>query len=142
MRMPPLIKDFLAWRWAPCVALTTGSLAFVGLAVLLIPGQIDAARSTDTSNAFDQPPRSAHAMYNASLAQGVALAQNTVSPGPTENAPQPQPARFRPQPPPLSTPAARGFSPVLEKLVVDVRGLDEYRIRASNFAQKVCKLAQ
>jgi len=115
MRMPPLIKDFLAWRWAPCVALTMGSLAFVCLAVLLIPSQIDAARSTDASSAFDQPARSTHAMYNASLAQGVALAQNTVSQGATENAPQPQPTRFRAPPPASPMPVARGFSPVLER---------------------------
>ena len=36
MRAARILRDFFEWRWAPCVALTVGSLAYVGLAVLLM----------------------------------------------------------------------------------------------------------
>ena len=56
MRVPPAITEFLAWRWMPCAALTAGSLAFAGLAVLLIPSQFDGAPpSTETATLFDRP---------------------------------------------------------------------------------------
>ena len=113
MRVPPLIKDFLAWRWAPCVALTAGSLLFVCLAVLLIPNQFDAARSADMVSAFDHPASGSRAIYSASLAQGATLTQNAIAQGVAEDATQ---ARLRAQPILPSVPAPRGFSPVIERV--------------------------
>jgi hypothetical protein len=113
MRVPLPIKDFLAWRWAPCVALTSGSLAFVGLAVLLIPSQIDAAHSAASVSAFDRPSAGSRALYSASLAQGAALAQNTIAQRAAEDAPATP--RGRAQPLPSPAPVARGFSPILAR---------------------------
>ena len=111
MRMPPIIQDFLAWRWAPCAALTAGSIAFVGLAVLLIPSQFEAARSAESVSVFDRPASGSQAIYSASLAQGAALAQNAVAPRAAEAVPP----RLRAQPIIPAVPQVRGFSPVLAR---------------------------
>jgi hypothetical protein len=77
MQVPPPIKAFLRWRWSPCVALTAGSLAFVALAVLLIPGQVDGEPRQQLS-VFDRPRAAPTAMLNASLAQGVSMAERAT----------------------------------------------------------------
>ncbi|MEO8901311.1 MAG: hypothetical protein ABI488_06380 [Polyangiaceae bacterium] len=112
MRVPPPIQEFVAWRWAPCAALTAGSLTFVGLAVLLIPGQSGVARSADRVSVFDRPTSGSRAIYSASLMRSAALAQNAVVPRAIAEVPRP-----RPHAPPLMAPVpqVRGFSPVLER---------------------------
>lgn len=111
MRVPPLVSDFFDWRWAPCVGLTAGSLAFVGLAILLIPAQFGAAPRSDSQLSFDRPSAPPQrALFGASLAR-------TSLPGfgqrPSDEAsppPPPAPAVNDPTPPP-----PRGFSPVAER---------------------------
>jgi len=99
------------------VALTSGSLAFVCLALLLIPSRIDAAGGTGSVSAFDRPNVGSRAIYSASLAQGAALAQNTVPQRSTQDSPQDSPAapRLRAQPFTPPAPVARGFSPILAR---------------------------
>ena len=111
MRVPPPLTEFLAWRWMPCAALTAGSLAFVAFAVLLIPSQFDGAPSSAPSvSVFDQPSTGSRAIYSASLAQGVAVAQHATE--------EPSPPHLRAQPVPVAQPTPpppRGFSPVIER---------------------------
>jgi hypothetical protein len=83
MRVPRLISEFIEWRWAPCVGLTAGSLAFVALSLLLIPTQIEStpalADTFRTRNDVGAPqPR---ALFGASLAQSnVGMPQAARSP--------------------------------------------------------------
>jgi hypothetical protein len=111
MRAPQIVSDFFEWRWAPCVALTVGSLAYVVLALLLIPNQIDGgAHSSDVPSAFDRAASLPTTAFAASLAQSP--------PGPS-----PTPREFTRRPPSQSTPGAndpmgaprRGFSPPIEQ---------------------------
>ncbi len=108
MRAPQIVRDFLAWRWAPCVALTVGSLTYVALAVLLIPSQIDGgSRPSDLATAFD---RSA---ARPSTAFGASLTPNSVAAPPTAH----EPARHALQNSandPMGAPR-RGFSPPIEQ---------------------------
>jgi hypothetical protein len=117
MQVPPPIKEFLRWRWSPCVALTAGSLAFVALAVLLIPGQVDGEPRQQLS-VFDRPRAAPTAMLNASLAQGVSMTERAAEdvseprlreqPIAMPRAPAPPIERAEvvtPPPPPVSPPA-------------------------------------
>jgi outer membrane biosynthesis protein TonB len=45
MRAPAFIVSFVQWRWTPSVALVVGSLAFVGIAVLVVPDDFGAVTS-------------------------------------------------------------------------------------------------
>ncbi len=66
MRAPQMVNDFFEWRWAPCVGLTAGSLAFVAFALLLIPTRFDGEpRTARTLSAFDSP-RTQRALYASS----------------------------------------------------------------------------
>jgi len=119
MRAPPLLRDFFEWRWAPCVGLTAGSLAFVVLALLLIPtrfeGALNAGNSSDESALLDRtsaiPPR-------AYL--GASLPRSFPSVGRTSEQASPSPVREEraESPPALNEPAApqaRGFSPIIDR---------------------------
>ena len=114
MRAPQLVSDFLEWRWAPCVGLTAGSLAFVALALLLIPTQFDAAPSTPSSDSLaslDRPsaPAAPRTLFGASLARGATgFAQRTSDEGSPRRPPPPNndPGAVAPQ---------RGFSPILDR---------------------------
>ena len=113
MRVPPLVREFLEWRWTPCVALIAGSLAFVGLALLLIPSQLESSPRSASLAGFDQPPPAARTLFGASLAQGASLAAEHAS----DEARAPSP-RLPPPPSPAAMPEvqqARGFSPIIER---------------------------
>jgi hypothetical protein len=72
MRALDWVRDFLRWRWAPCVGLITGSLAFIALVLLLIPAPTAVAtRAALTFPTFDRPRAvlPPHAAFNASLAR-------------------------------------------------------------------------
>ncbi len=112
MRAGQIVRDFFEWRWAPCVALTVGSLAYVGFAVLLIPSQLDSgSASSDGSNesaAFARAAMQPNTAFASSLTQG-----SIVTTPPMRDAIQRVPT---PAPPsdPASVPR-RGFSPPLEQ---------------------------
>jgi hypothetical protein len=107
MRAPQILRDFFEWRWAPCVALTVGSLAYVGLAVLIIPSQIDgSAASANGATSLNSPPL-------PSTAFASSLTQTSFSPAPTMHEPM-----RRPPPPPVNNDPGtvrRGFSPPIEQ---------------------------
>ena len=112
MRVPPIVSDFIEWRWAPCVGLTAGSLAFVALALLLIPTRFDGQPPVaNVLNTFDSP-RPQRSLYASSLAASR----------PEPAAREEQDARVASSPPvserrsdETSAPPARGFSPVLDR---------------------------
>ncbi len=90
MALPAVISDFFEWRWMPCVALTAGSLVFVGLALLLIPKQIDGHKSEDVSSSFDRPPSTTSAVFNSSLTPAPSLAARSfMAPRAAPNPPVP-----------------------------------------------------
>jgi hypothetical protein len=105
------------WRWAPCVGLTLGSLAFVAFSVLLIPAQFGAAPrpvAEAPERSFDRTsPPAPRALYGASLARGLPeFGQRPAAEAPPT---------LRPAPPPNSPEAVapapvRGFSPIAERL--------------------------
>jgi len=114
MRAPQLVSDFFDWRWAPCVGLTAGSLAFIVLALLLIPTRIDGPTpGNDSLSSLGRAGRSApQALFGASLAQAIPGAGERTS----------EPSNFArtaraPAPPPDQPAAAtqRGFSPVIDR---------------------------
>jgi outer membrane biosynthesis protein TonB len=45
MRTPALIISLVQWRWTPSVALVVGSLAFVGIVILVVPDDFDSVTS-------------------------------------------------------------------------------------------------
>ena len=45
MRAPGFMISFVQWRWTPSVALVVGSLAFVGIAVLVVPDDFGSVTS-------------------------------------------------------------------------------------------------
>jgi hypothetical protein len=95
----------------PCVALTAGSLAFVALALLLIPSQLEGGHASGSLAAFDQRPAATRSMFNASLAQGAALAERA-----SEDARAPNARRELASPAALPVVSqARGFSPVIDR---------------------------
>jgi hypothetical protein len=111
MRVPQMVSDFFEWRWAPCVGLTAGSLAFVVLALLFIPTRVDEPLVATTPNTFDRPPPQ-RPLYGSSLARSliepaepqlddarVARSQPPSAPRSNETRPAPQ----------------RGFSPILDR---------------------------
>jgi hypothetical protein len=107
-----MVSDFFEWRWAPCVGLTAGSLAFVAFALLLIPTRFGGEpRVSTTLSSFDSP-RTQRALYGASLARSVTEPE-------ARGLDDARVARFRPRPSPqageMAAPPARGFSPILER---------------------------
>jgi hypothetical protein len=109
MRAPQIVRDFLEWRWAPCVALTVGSLTYVGLAVLLIPTQIDGgSRPSDLATAFDRSAALPGTAFAASLAP------NSVAAPPTAHEPVRHTSSQNAANDPMGAPR-RGFSPPIEQ---------------------------
>jgi hypothetical protein len=122
MRVPPMVSEFFEWRWAPCVGLTAGSLAFVALALLLIPTQFDGASGAASlrnetallDRATAVPPR---ALLGASLPRNFGgLGRNS------EQASAPSRRELftpPPGPPPgmseQAAPPQRGFSPIIDR---------------------------
>jgi len=114
MRVPQMVSDFFEWRWAPCVGLTGGSLAFVAFAVLLIPTRPEGEPRVVTASALDNP-QPQRAQYTASLARAVpepddTQQEHTVA-RPIVRTPPPTAGRAVP----ASPPPARGFSPILDR---------------------------
>ncbi|HEY4104232.1 MAG TPA: hypothetical protein VGM44_10090, partial [Polyangiaceae bacterium] len=107
MRAPQILTDFFEWRWAPCVALTAGSIVYVGLAVLFIPNQFDTSAS---SNSAAASMLGAPATPSTTFASSVAQTAFTSAPARPEAA-----RRFvSPAQPAVEQPVRRGFSPPLE----------------------------
>jgi hypothetical protein len=105
-----MVSDFFEWRWAPCVGLTGGSLAFVALAVLLIPTRVGEPRAITPLNTESSPPPQ-RALYGSSLARNLTE--------PAEPRPNIRVARSMPPPAPrsaeMSPPPQRGFSPIIDR---------------------------
>jgi len=118
MRAPQWVSDFFDWRWAPCVGLTAGSLAFVALALLLIPTRFGGEpRVVSALSAYEsQLPQ--RAIFSSALARTdtVAEGHGADTARATRAA---RTAHMMPQAPPrtseASVPQQRGFSPVLER---------------------------
>lgn len=116
MRIPQLISDFFEWRWAPSVSLTAGSLAFVALALLLIPTELGSgpsvvAGSTLTPMAATQPtvPRK-RALFSSAIADGVS--GRVPSPRAVDAAAE------------QSAPIQRGFSPVADRPALPAQAVE------------------
>jgi hypothetical protein len=88
MPAPPFVREFFQWRWAPVVALTAGSLVFVGLAVLFIPDPVGSARPTrvDGFRASSREP-SAEASPAPGSAARVEVPRMSQASSPPANAP-------------------------------------------------------
>jgi len=115
MRAPQWVSDFFDWRWAPCVGLTAGSLAFVALALLLIPTHFGGEpRVVSTLSAFESQ-RPQRAIFSSALARPEATAEEHRA----EIARSARVARSAspalPRTTEAGTPAPRGFSPILER---------------------------
>ena len=120
MRVTPLVSEFFEWRWAPCVGLTAGSLAFVALALLLIPTQFDSATSGSNLSRLPNetalldrpagtPPR---ALFGASLPRSLAgIGRDSERSNPTRH------ERMEPAPgmSEQAAPPQRGFSPIIDR---------------------------
>lgn len=99
MRTPRWLREFSEWRWAACVWLIAGALAFIALALWLIPTQLNvAAPSAEVTQALATcaPPRPT--LFAASPAPptppaAVAQTADTATP------PQPPVAPVPPMPP-------------------------------------------
>jgi hypothetical protein len=117
MRVPRLIKDFMEWRWAPCMGLIAASLAFVALAMLLIPSQFDGAAGAGRSASGFDRPNLPSTTFGASIAQQSApIAQRgteDVSP-PAIRMPHTQPTAAPQNGDPVGVPQ-RGFSPLVDR---------------------------
>ena len=111
MRVPELVRDFFDWRWAPCVGLTAGSLAFVALALLLIPTRFGAEPRPDAMLSSFPSPRPQRTRYTSSLSANLGepeqlqdesrVARAAPVSGPKGNEPR--------------APLQRGFSPILDR---------------------------
>lgn len=111
MRAPQLVTDFFEWRWAPCVGLTAGSLAFVGFAVLLIPTRIGGEpRAVNTLSSYESPPAQ-RAIFSSSLARkSDETEEHHESERLARAVPRVAAAIAVP-----NRPLQRGFSPILER---------------------------
>ncbi|HYQ45954.1 MAG TPA: hypothetical protein VER11_28485 [Polyangiaceae bacterium] len=111
MRVPQLVTDFFEWRWAPCIGLTAGSLAFVAFAVLLIPTRIGGEpRVVSALSGYEsaQPQRT---IFSSSLARNATEHEERAE---GERVARAVPAVAAAISTP-SRPPQRGFSPVLER---------------------------
>jgi hypothetical protein len=115
MRAPQWVSDFFDWRWAPCVGLTAGSLAFVALALLLIPTHFGGEPRVVGSLSAYENARPQRAIFSSALTRSEVDAEER-RPDLARNA---RIARAAPPPlpqtPEASAPPQRGFSPVLER---------------------------
>ncbi len=87
MRAPRVVREFFEWRWATCIALIAGALAFVVLALLLIPAQLEPVRvDSQRHAAIDETvPERAH----VESAPVLAPQPSPVVPVPVVAAPEP-----------------------------------------------------
>ena len=112
MRVPQLVSDFFDWRWAPCVGLTAGSLAFVALALLFIPKRLGGEPQVISTLSSLDYPRPQRAILGASLTRSATQVEV-----PREE--ELRVARALPPPSPpsneVSAPPQRGFSPILDR---------------------------
>jgi len=114
-----MVSEFFEWRWAPCVGLTAGSLAFVALALLLIPTQFDGASSLANETALLDH---ATAVTPRTLL-GASLPRNFSGMGrdleQARSLPRPEPLAPPPGSPQGSgeqaAPPQRGFSPIIDR---------------------------
>ncbi len=72
MRAPQWVSDFFDWRWAPCVGLTAGSLAFVALALLLIPTHFGGEPRVVSSLSAYESQRPQRAIFSSALSRSEA----------------------------------------------------------------------
>ena len=112
MRVPRLISECIEWRWAPCVGLTAGSLAFVALSLLLIPKQIESAPPLADSWQVNRAGVASQqrALFGASLVQGnesMAQPHSDSETAPGTIAPDPAQA--------VAVLGSRGFSPIADR---------------------------
>jgi len=110
MRVPQMVSEFLEWRWAPCVGLTAGSLAFVALAILLIPTRFGEPRVPATLTSFDSP-RPQRALYGSSLARSLAEPQRELETAGVSRSAPPSSRQITE----TGAPPQRGFSPILDR---------------------------
>jgi hypothetical protein len=127
MRAPTFLVDFVRWRWTPSVVLVSGSLAFVGFAVLIVPDdlggvasgadrlsratrqgvakKVEAAADESTQPSSDEPaagPARATPNLHAPPAAGN-IVQSIFHPTPKVELPV-EPVDPNPPPPPPDTP--------------------------------------
>jgi hypothetical protein len=118
MRVPPLVSEFFEWRWAPCVGLTAGSLAFVALALLLIPTQFDGAASVaglanETALLDRTPAVEPRAFLGASLPRTFpGVVRDSEQPSPPARHERMEASRGTSE---EAAPPQRGFSPILDR---------------------------
>lgn len=111
MRVPQMLSDFFEWRWAPCVGLTAGSLAFVALALLLIPTRLGGKpRDFATPNSVDSP-RPQGALYASSLSRSLTEPVERQQDDARTASSEPQAS---PRPNGTGT-LRRGFSPIVDR---------------------------
>jgi len=109
MRAARIVRHFLEWRWAPCVALTAGALAYVGLAVLLIPSELGSGPSSAGGTAvFARPSQLPNTAFASSLTQ------SSFESMPSTHEATPRPAVLPRAAEPVTVPR-RGFSPPIEQ---------------------------
>ena len=111
MRAAQIFREFFEWRWAPCVGLTAGSLAYVGLALLIIPSQIDGS---------SHPPDGGPAVNAATALTNTAFASSLTQSSFAAAVPAAREPMHRPAPPTptfndAASPPRRGFSPPIDQ---------------------------
>lgn len=112
MRLPQLVSDFVQWRWAPCVGLTGGSLAFVALALLLIPTRFGGEpREVDRLSSY-QTPAQQRAIFSSALAREAVESDEPRADARHVVRPTPAPVAQRAH---AGAPLQRGFSPIIER---------------------------
>jgi hypothetical protein len=94
MQAPAWISGFVRWRWMPSVALVSGSLAFVGIAVLVVPDDFGsvAGGSLQSSRSRSRLAENAGSTKESSFASFKALLpgqSDEESPTPTRHAASP-----------------------------------------------------
>jgi hypothetical protein len=129
MATPKFISEFFSWRWMPCVLLASGSLVYVGLALLLVPSGEESHSGSDSASATlrgSQSPSFGSSLFSSSHAKtldqttaaataaAAAVVAASPAPGgisrrgfspPIEHAAPPPPPPQPPLPPPIPLPA-------------------------------------
>ncbi|HET7543325.1 MAG TPA: hypothetical protein VFK05_25805 [Polyangiaceae bacterium] len=112
MRLPQWVSDFFEWRWAPCFGLTAGSLAFVALALILIPTRFGGEpRALSNLSTYQNPPPQ-RAIFSSALARSAVESDEPRTDARRVARPAPSPAPQRTE---SGAPLQRGFSPVIER---------------------------
>ena len=98
MRAPRWLKDFSEWRWAPFIALFGAALAFVALALLLIPTRFEStSRDAFAARSFEpgrvaEPVQAPFATSPSVQARDVVQVVTPPSVPPPASEPVPAPA--------------------------------------------------